>query len=58
MATKKVNKKGSATRKNVPAKKNNDQRNEIIITIIVLLIAVVIGILGGKALYEAMYGKI
>ena len=54
MATKKDNKKGKVTKKKQP--KYN--KNEIIITIIVLLIAVVIGILGGKALYEAMYGKI
>jgi len=34
------------------------QKKELIITIVVLLIAVVIGIFGGKALYEAMYGPI
>ena len=57
MAKKKENKKGKVA-KVTKKKEPNYNRNEIIITIIVLLIAVVIGILGGKALYEAMYGKI
>ena len=39
-------------------KKNKINKKELIITIIVLMLAVVIGIIGGKELYEAMYGKI
>ena len=39
-------------------KKNKINKKELIITIIVLILAVVIGIIGGKELYEAMYGKI
>ena len=39
-------------------KKNKINKKELIITIIVLILAVVIGIIGGKELYEAMYEKI
>ena len=34
------------------------KKKELLITVIVLIFAIVVGIFGGKALYEAMYGPI
>lgn len=39
-------------------KRESINKKELLITIIVLIIAIIIGIYGGKALYEAMYGPI
>lgn len=39
-------------------KGNSINKKELIITIVVLLVAIVVGIWGGKALYEVMYGPI
>lgn len=44
--------------KNHLNKLDTTQKKEIIITIIVILIAIVIGVFGGRALYETMYGPI
>lgn len=46
MANKKTKEEAKATKK------------EIIITIVVLVVAVIVGILGGKALYEAFNGPV
>ena len=32
-------------------------KKELIITIIVLLVAIVVGIIGGRILYDVMYGR-
>ena len=42
----------------IKEKKLTAKQKEIIFTIIVLFLAIVVGIFGGKALYEAMYGPI
>ena len=52
---KKDNKKGKVQKNNLAKSARN---KEILITVIVLIFAIIIGIIGGKALYEAMYGKI
>lgn len=44
----------------IVAKKKEEKfsKKELIITILVLIVCIIVGVLGGKALYEAMYGSI